>query len=147
MTCTKLSKKIQNFLICLQLCFLGFLNKWLAKRDLFKWMSKYYLLSIPSELHLKGIEYFERVTEKPTLWKSISHTKSCTLMTVLMFLLYSNKIVIFLCTLSKKKCKHKFIYNLSAENKICSCNGFRLRNQTLQVRNKSVELANSPKVM
>ena len=69
-------------------------------------------------------------------------------MTVLMFLLFFNKIVIFCTrTLSKKKCKHKFNHNFCAENKICSCNGFRLRNQTLKVRNKSLELENSPKVM
>ena len=49
-----------------------------------------------------------------------------------------------MCTLSKKKCKHKFNNNLCAENKICSCNGVHLRNQTL---NKSLELENNPKVM
>ena len=28
---------------------------------------EYHLLLIPSKLHLKGFEYFERVTEKPKL--------------------------------------------------------------------------------
>ena len=68
-------------------------------------------------------------------------------MTVLMFFLFFNKIVIFLCTLSKNKCKHKFNNNVCAENKICSCNGVHLRNQTLKVRNKSLELENNQKVM
>ena len=31
---------------------------------------EYHLLLIPSKLHLKGFEYFERVTEKQKSWKS-----------------------------------------------------------------------------